>query len=304
MSGLQSLPVSVQNRLQQVVSSLIGSMAKVPKAWIDSTAKSITANSEAEFALQKAIVIAAKKRIAQDDELINAAIEAYLPSSIRKSRNRFRVLQSAAQNLKEDVDENKDSTCDEKSVDEDWLNIFARQAEDASSERMQALLGKILSGEIRKPGSFSPSTLRIVSEMDEEMALDIKRFSQIVVGDCVYTDESWLSGEKFNFANRLALHGFISATAGQVSRVVEVNAQGLAIHALGNTFLEIHAPAYQKINAPVLELTKVAMQLRTLFPQPENALELIKDSALKIKNNNQIIAHCKLILPGIFEIVI
>ena len=55
-------------------------------------------------------------------------------------------------------------------MEEDWLNVFEKHAENASSDRLREMWGHILAGEIRNPGSFSLTTLRVIAELDREIA--------------------------------------------------------------------------------------------------------------------------------------
>ena len=73
-----------------------------------------------------------------------------------------------------------------EAADEDWLNVFSRYAEDASSERLQQLFAKVLAGEIRKPGSFSLSTMRFIAELDRETAAAFKEAAAYVTDDYIY----------------------------------------------------------------------------------------------------------------------
>lgn len=59
------------------------------------------------------------------------------------------IVATAAEDLSEDVDVSDDP------VDEDWVARFFGAAQDVSSQEMQALWGKLLAGEVRRPGSFS-----------------------------------------------------------------------------------------------------------------------------------------------------
>ena len=65
--------------------------------------------------------------------------------------------------------------CSEQStqddVDPDWFNRFAKLAEDISSAPMQELWGKILAGEITKPGTFSYKSLNTLKEMTNKEAI-------------------------------------------------------------------------------------------------------------------------------------
>jgi hypothetical protein len=84
----------------------------------------------------------------------------------RKLENRAAATKVAL----EDLDTNASATDAPSEIDDDWLNFFARLSEDKSAEELQRLFGKILSGEIRKPGSFSLRTVQIMSTISKQDA--------------------------------------------------------------------------------------------------------------------------------------
>jgi hypothetical protein len=55
------------------------------------------------------------------------------------------------------------------------MNRFERFAEDASTDELRQRWGRVLSAEIRKPGTFSPKVLRIVDEIDQSTAAIFER---------------------------------------------------------------------------------------------------------------------------------
>jgi hypothetical protein len=59
---------------------------------------------------------------------------------------------------------------DDVQISDDWLNIFEREAVEMSSEQMQRLFGKVLAGELRKPGSYSIKTVRTLAQLDNRVA--------------------------------------------------------------------------------------------------------------------------------------
>jgi hypothetical protein len=61
-------------------------------------------------------------------------------------------------------------------IDEDWLNLFARIAEDKSSEELKSLFGRILAGEVRRPGAFSLRTLQFLSTLSRAHASQVTAF--------------------------------------------------------------------------------------------------------------------------------
>jgi hypothetical protein len=64
-------------------------------------------------------------------------------------------------------------------LDHDWINLFASHAEHASGERLRMIWGRILAEEIRKPGSFALSTLRVILELDGDIATTFQELARL-----------------------------------------------------------------------------------------------------------------------------
>lgn len=95
----------------------------------------------------------------------------------RKLENRAATVQIAVDEMNETP-----STSDAKQeIDDDWLNIYARLAEDKSSNELRSLFGKILAGEIRKPGSYSLRTLQFISTLSRDDAHQISAFFSFAI---------------------------------------------------------------------------------------------------------------------------
>jgi hypothetical protein len=84
----------------------------------------------------------------------------------RKLENRAATTRVAL----EDIDANPTTVDASAEIDDDWLNLFVRLCEDKSSEELQQLFGRILSGEIRRPGSFSLRTVQLMSTISKQDA--------------------------------------------------------------------------------------------------------------------------------------
>ncbi len=84
----------------------------------------------------------------------------------RKFENRAASTKAAL----EDMDANPTTADAQAEIDDDWLNFFVRISEDKSSEELQQLFGRILSGEIRRPGSFSLRTVQLMSTISKQDA--------------------------------------------------------------------------------------------------------------------------------------
>lgn len=122
------------------------------------------------------------------EELVCRAEQRELGEAIRQQNNLEAVLETAFYEI-EQVTESSD-----ESVDEDWFVRFLDIAKDISNEDMQRIWGKILAGEISKPGSFSLRTLDIVRNLSQKEAAVFQRVAPLIIiaipsGACVISRE-------------------------------------------------------------------------------------------------------------------
>ncbi len=68
----------------------------------------------------------------------------------------------------------------EEAVKPDWSTRFFDIAQDVSEQEAQILLGKILAGEVKKPGSFSLRTLDVLRNLSQEEAAIFKKVCNYV----------------------------------------------------------------------------------------------------------------------------
>jgi hypothetical protein len=90
-----------------------------------------------------------------------------------------RKLENRAATIKVAVDEMNQNSSEADArgdIDDDWLNYYAKLAEDKSSEELQILFGKILAGEVRNPGTYSLRTLQFVATLSRNDAQSIADF--------------------------------------------------------------------------------------------------------------------------------
>lgn len=93
----------------------------------------------------------------------------------KKQLNLETISAYAAEELK-----NEEPVTDEP-LDEDWTTRFFNIAEDISNEEMQALWGRILAGEIKKPKSYSLRTLELLKNLSKEEAECFMKFCEAKV---------------------------------------------------------------------------------------------------------------------------
>lgn len=83
---------------------------------------------------------------------------------MRQQQNVEAVCANAAEDLK------NESTVPEEKPEPGWVSRFMSIAADISAEELQFLWGKILAGEIKKPGSFSLRTLDVLRNLSAKEA--------------------------------------------------------------------------------------------------------------------------------------
>lgn len=74
-----------------------------------------------------------------------------------------------------------DESVASESPDDDWVTRFFKYAQDISSEQMQDLWGRILAGEIRRPGTYSLRTLDFVRNMTRPEAELLERVGKLAI---------------------------------------------------------------------------------------------------------------------------
>lgn len=164
------------------VGSVAGSMLAPWRARREADAKQITALGEATSletlaeARSRALRITAtaqaeaREILASPDTTVQGEIDIAQTVSQRlqfqeekRQRNIESVVGRAALELGD-----KDAPGSE--TDHDWTARFFSEVQDVSSEEMQSLWGKVLAGEVERPGSTSIQTLSILRNLDQKTA--------------------------------------------------------------------------------------------------------------------------------------
>ena len=117
----------------------------------------------------------AVKRI--DNETIADIIEESGSSRNRwKQRNLSKTVLLALRKLPRNSMKNQP-----KPVSIEFMDVYIPVVENQSTEHMQELFARILSGEIQNPGSFSKRTLRVAEQLDQETAKSFQRLCSMAL---------------------------------------------------------------------------------------------------------------------------
>jgi hypothetical protein len=182
---LGKIPVALQKNVNKALGHLFG----VPIAYLDGVADELKAASAARVRLTEATGEKLAKSIKVDSQLAEIAAATHANKILRHQKNSIKVLKYAFEEIDsvplQDRVEPKLSPGVEqvapKEISEDWLNAFESEAINMSSEQMQRLFGKMLAGEILKPSSYSIRTVKLMGQMDSDVARLFQRFCSICI---------------------------------------------------------------------------------------------------------------------------
>ncbi len=158
--------------------------------------------------------------------------------------------------------------------DEDWINRFFYAAEDVSSEQMQELWGRILSGEIKKPGSYSLKTLDFVRNLTKKDAALLEFVSRLAITYNESTilatnDKEWLKNQRNIYPGHHFAIGELGAmypTDLQIRIFVEPSIQQVVFISGGLILIVDRGSITGEIQLPVWKFTSIGQELLQLTP--------------------------------------
>ena len=103
-----------------------------------------------------------------EHDLEGLVVQVMQHEHTRRQQNLLSVLAQAREYV-------GDAHVNDHEPDPDWTSRFFSDAQDVSSEGMQALWAKILAGEVERPGSTSIRTLGIMKDLDRSIAVGFRR---------------------------------------------------------------------------------------------------------------------------------
>ncbi|MTH16626.1 DUF2806 domain-containing protein [Flavobacterium sp. LC2016-01] len=125
--------------------------------------------------LAKAQAIANAEGKLIDLETLNTIEQKIIYQQVKKQNNIDKIIDVAFDQVSQEPDVSSEK------VDPDWTTRFFNIAEDISNDEMQKLWGRILAGEVKKPGTFSLRTLDLLKNLSKEEALVFTKFAKLLI---------------------------------------------------------------------------------------------------------------------------
>jgi hypothetical protein len=114
-------------------------------------------------------------RLKRDPEFAQRVAEKHFGKIFNQQDNKDEVLAQAIEDMRHDPLTKSEAETGGPELDSQFMDRFERYAEEASTEQLQQKWGRVLSAEVRKPGTFSAKVLRIVDEIEPQTAQLLER---------------------------------------------------------------------------------------------------------------------------------
>ena len=178
-----TIPTPIKRNAYKAFGQLCSAAIEIPVAYLEGVAAEKRAETEARIKIigRSADQIAQQMKV--DPEYARVAVKKFGQRVIREQVNLDMVSAIAAGELKETTNatDQRVGSGPEKTIDDDWLNNFEKEASQKSTQEMQFLFGRILAGEIKKPDSYSIKTVKILGELDSTVAKLFKKLCSVCV---------------------------------------------------------------------------------------------------------------------------
>lgn len=250
------LPQLIAGPAGKAISRLIGAGVEIPAAWLEQKARAIRDETEARSTVMKSLAERSASLGLEDTALLNRGLDNLLGRAYRDQQNREAVAIETMRVIGEDASEPTG-----EGPSDDWMNVFEGLAANASSENLRQLFGKVLAGEIRKPGEFSLSTLQLVSIIDSALARIIERVAAHVWDGAIVPREA--VGDSIPYDDLLALEdiGFLSLGAGMLHQNKVANESGIIGYRAPGVGLMAEFEPGQKLSLPAYPLSRSGREL-------------------------------------------
>lgn len=139
------------------------------------------------------------------NELVQRAQNRFLFQEMKKQQHIESVIEVAYSEL------DKVTSVNDIPVDSDWISNFFDAVANVSTEQMQILWGKLLAGEVQRPGSFSLRTLNVLKNLTQNEASIFQNFVPYVLkcpGDIEKTYEDYFLLEGLGVDGKGILHKY------------------------------------------------------------------------------------------------
>lgn len=287
------LTVAGKSRALAAADQVLGGLIGIPGGWLEGIRRRNELRRDARERYIEADIAAAMLQVEGLSGLGQATIQRVLREECRRQDNRASVWLAAEEHLSlpppsaelDPSPEEPPAEQAESPINPDWLNHFINYAQDVSSVELQRIWGQILAGQIRKPGAFSVSSLRVLAELDADVANEFEKIYRLSIDDFALRPDD-MRGNTLELYADLEHAGLIHSD--QFLRLDIPQAQDGFCYIFGKT-LAIRItllPSHTKLSFGIIRLTRVGLQIGSILYRDEAAA--FREIALRLTHVQKI----------------
>lgn len=275
-ANLESKGVSAaaRSRLIAAIDRLCGNVVDTLSPGLEAFNARRREQSNIRQGLIRASGEAAIKRISDEPKIPEQIVDRFLRDELRRQDNKDAIVREAIEELASAASHNEANP--EVCLEEDWLNVFASYAEQATSDRLRNLWSQILAGEIRKPRSFSLSTLRLISELDAEIARAFERALVLRFDQSAIVQPKDLEGDQLLEFTFLQEVGLLQHVTGFLGTDRTANPDGTFIVPSFQFALRGKMKPNNKYRVPQIMISRIGREISTILPASDGRAAMIE----------------------------
>jgi len=186
-SGIKA---SAKSRTIAAIDRLLGSFAEWASARVESSTNRHRSISGAENRLLEILGKQAAEQLRNNSDIGARATAQQLRKAIQLHERKERVIEAALDDLKRQPPAAAEASAGQAELDDAFIERLDHYSQFATTADLQERWGRVLASEIRKPGTFSQKVLRLIDELDADVA---KRFEDVckhriaeIIPKCLY----------------------------------------------------------------------------------------------------------------------
>ena len=182
-AAIPGISPPVRRNFLKAFGQLCAAAIDIPVAYLTGVADERRAETAARISLINTSAVQIARQMQTDPEYARVAVQKFGQRVLREQVNLDLISQRAANEILQAgvADEQQQQGESGDTISDDWLNAFETEARQKSTEEMQVLFGKILAGEIRKPGTFSIRAVKILGSLDQSAASHFVRLCSMCI---------------------------------------------------------------------------------------------------------------------------
>jgi len=245
---------------------------------------------EGRSVVSKALAQAIAQQAVGDPEMLERAKARFLGRAIQQQENVEAVVAGASQHLpllpapiepvaSEDATskgQENNQEVPEESLNSDWAATFTGFAENASSEDLRDRLSRVLAGELKSPGTYPRSTVRIIAELERSDLEAVRNVLPYAFGNYLIRTEGAEPLPSIDMLLPLVDAGLVADANPMLGRTWPAALEDESLCIVGGYLwgLGVYVKKGQSLRVPIVPLTRTGIAVANLLERPDEKIIL------------------------------